>query len=240
MTKNIKLLALSLLAMGSVFTACNKDDDSIDYTKYYEWRDKNNLYADLCLQDIKQMGPMAYFTDSVRSQKEPWALRHTLYRVLRAANEDSLRAINKWYSPLYNSKLKAHYTLYDTKSVMERFDDNLVLSSKESRNNAELMNKIFGIGYRYGMPGYELKADTLESKQVEFLEDFTPGSVITGWGDVLQNMHIGDSWLVFIPWFLGYGQQGSGSNIDPYTNLFFRIELCDITNWGATLPKEEQ
>lgn len=239
MTGSFKLFALSLLAMGTLFTACDDDDDSVDYTQYYGWRDQNNQYVDLCQQDIRDMGEKAYFGDTIRSDKEPWAYRKTLYRVLRPANEDSLRQINRWITPLYSSTLKAHYTLYDTKSVMERFEEFDVMKDANQRNNTEVMNKIFGIGYNHGMAGYEVKADTLESKQIEFFENFSAGSVITGWGDALQSMHIGDSWLVCIPWYIGYGQAGSGSTIEPYSNLFFRIELVDITNWGAPLPENQ-
>jgi len=237
MTKEIKLLAFSLLAMGSVFTACN-DDDSVDYTEYYDWRDKNNLHADLCLQDLRQLGDKAYFSDTVTCEKEPWVIRNSMYRVLRSANEDSLRKINRWITPLYGSTVKVHYTLYDTESVMDFVEDNQMLSDQNKRNDTTLLNKVFGIGYKWGDPEYSEKADTLESKQVEFFET-TPGSVITGWGDILQNMHIGDSWLIFIPWYLGYGQTGSGSTIDPYSNLFFRLELVDITNWGAQIPESK-
>lgn len=237
MTKHFNIIAFLLLAMSSVFVACNKDDNDVDYTEYYEWRDLNNKYVDLCLQDIRSMGSQAYFTDSIRSINEPWAFRNVIYRVLRPANEDSLRKINRWITPLYTSTLKAHYTLYDTESVMERFEDYNVIADASNRNSAEVMDKIFGIGYNYGMDGYEIKADTLESKQIEFFEDFSASSVITGWGDALQNMHIGDSWLICVPWYIGYGQAGSGSTIDPYSNLFFRLELVDITNWGAQLPE---
>jgi len=239
MTEYFKILALSLLAMGTLFIACNEDDNSVDYTEYYEWRDQNNQYVDLCLNDIHTMGSKAYFTDTIRSINEPWVYRPVLYRVLRPANEDSLRKINRWITPLYNSTLKAHYTLYDTESVMERFDEYNVMADTNQRNSTEIMNKIFGIGYSYGMSGYEVKADTLESKQIEFFENFSAGSVITGWGDALQNMHIGDSWLICVPWYIGYGQAGSGSTIDPYSNLFFRLELVDITNWGAPLPTDQ-
>lgn len=221
---------MSMLAMGSLLTACN-DDDSVDYTEYYGWRDQNNALADAFLSDFRTQGSDAYFTDTIRSNNEPWALRSTMYRVIRTANEDSLRRINRWITPLYTSTLKVHYTLYDTKSVMEYFEDNNILTDRQNRTNAALMNKVFF--------DPSCKADTLESKQVEFFDNFTAGSVITGWGDALQTMHIGDSWLLFIPWYLAYGQTGSGKNIDPYTNLFFRLELVDITEYGAPLPSEK-
>jgi FKBP-type peptidyl-prolyl cis-trans isomerase len=51
-------------------------------------------------------------------------------------------------------------------------------------------------------------------------------------------MHIGDSWLIMIPWYLAYGQAGSGSNIDPYTNLYFRLQLVDITYLGDNIEEK--
>ena len=83
-----------------------------------------------------------------------------------------------------------------------------------------------------------MKADTIESYQVKYYTGFTPNGVITGWGDILQQMYIGDHVVCMIPWYLAYGQQGSGSSINPYSNLFFQIELCDITSWGGNVANK--
>ncbi len=224
----------TVLAMGLCLTACN-DDDSVDYTKYYGWRDKNNDMFFTLLGDARTMSSKAYFSDSIMSLSEPYSFC-TMKHVIESANEDSLRKIGRWITPYYTSTLKVHYTLYKPSSVYERFEDYGILTDQNNRNNAELMNKIFGIGYRYGMEGYELKADTLESSQVKLFENFNSGSVVKGWGDCLQTMHIGDSWLIMVPWYLAYGQAGSG-NIDPYSNLFFRIKLVDIDYWGGTVDE---
>ena len=223
-------------------TAC-KDDDSVDYTQYYDWRDNNIAMSNRFFQDIDELKDKAYFTDSLKSLSEPWDLyavstgeRYrigTLYRVLRAANEDSLRAINRWYSPYYTSTVRVHYTLYNPDSVWARFEQFDLLNEDANRTSTTLMNKIFGIGYQKGIPGYELKADTLESFQVKYY-DLTCGNVIKGWQDCLQHMHIGDSWLILVPWYLAYGQSGS-SSIKPYSNLFFRLELVDITSLGDNI-----
>lgn len=218
--------------MSFALVACN-DDDDVDYTKYYGWRDMNTLMSETFLADINNEVKDTYFTGVIRSEAEPYAFP-VLYHVIKPANEDSLRAIGRWITPYYTSTLKAHYTLYDPASVMKRFEDNGILTDQQKRNNADLMNRIFGIGY--GVEN-KLKADTLESSQVKYFDNFTCGSVITGWGDALQQMHIGDTWLIQVPWYLAYGQSGS-SNIDPYSNLFFRIELCDITSWGGNIEQK--
>ena len=214
-----------IMAMGLGFIACNDDDDNrIDYRDYYEWRDQNNDMTVLLYESIEKFGTKAYFNDTVRSLSEPFAPA-CFYRVIESANEDSLRAINKWYTPYYTSTLKMHYTLYDPKSVMKKLPEDLA-----SLNNAAVMDKIFFDS--------ENKADTLESMQVKFFENFTCGSVIIGWADLLQHMHIGDNWLVCIPWIIAYGQSGN-TTIDPYSNLYFRMQLVDITSLGGPVPPEK-
>lgn len=56
--------------------------------------------------------------------------------------------------------------------------------------------------------------------------------VITGWTEILQLMHIGDKWRVFIPSELGYGERGSGT-IPGGAALIFEMELIGIKQ-GAT------
>lgn len=51
--------------------------------------------------------------------------------------------------------------------------------------------------------------------------------VIQGWSIALQNMRVGDSARVIIPYNLAYGSSGSGS-IPPYSTLVFDIKLADI------------
>ena len=219
-------------------SACNEDDNKIDYTKYYEWRDANQDIL-IFATDLQQKdSALTYFSHAVRSLKEPyWS---SLYHIVHKANLDSLAALKprKDFRPFSTSTLSVHYTLYKTSSVYDKIADLAKTSSKtpnESwkdllRNPGGAMDSIFFANAEDN----KLKADTIESSQVAFFKDFTPNGVITGWGDILQQMYIGDHVVAFIPWFLAYGQAGSLPNIDPYSNLFFRIELCDITNWGGT------
>lgn len=51
--------------------------------------------------------------------------------------------------------------------------------------------------------------------------------VIDGWQIALQMMHVGDRWLVYIPYELGYGARTSGL-IPGFSTLVFEIELCGI------------
>lgn len=57
---------------------------------------------------------------------------------------------------------------------------------------------------------------------------FGVGQVIKGWTEILQLMHEGDKWEVFIPSKLAYGERGAGQNIGPHETLIFDIELISV------------
>lgn len=52
--------------------------------------------------------------------------------------------------------------------------------------------------------------------------------VIRGWTEILQMMHKGDKWKVYIPSELGYGDNGAGAGIPGGSALIFEMELVDI------------
>ena len=52
--------------------------------------------------------------------------------------------------------------------------------------------------------------------------------VIPGWVEALQLMPVGAKWKLYIPYSLGYGAQGAGEMIPPYSTLIFEVELLRI------------
>jgi FKBP-type peptidyl-prolyl cis-trans isomerase len=57
---------------------------------------------------------------------------------------------------------------------------------------------------------------------------FSLNRVIQGWVEALQLMHEGDKWMVYIPYTIGYGERGNGSQIPPYSTLVFELELIKV------------
>ncbi len=51
--------------------------------------------------------------------------------------------------------------------------------------------------------------------------------LIPGFLEAINQMHIGDKYLIFIPSNLGYGPKGYGGMIPPDSNLIFEVELLD-------------
>lgn len=58
-------------------------------------------------------------------------------------------------------------------------------------------------------------------------EAFRLNQVIEGWQQALRQMHVGDRWLIYIPYTLGYGSRSSGP-IPGFSTLVFEVELLSI------------
>ena len=52
--------------------------------------------------------------------------------------------------------------------------------------------------------------------------------VIAGWTEGLQLMKEGAKYRFFIPYRLGYGENGAGASIPPYATLIFDVELIQV------------
>ncbi len=58
--------------------------------------------------------------------------------------------------------------------------------------------------------------------------EFALRQVIAGWTEGLQLMKVGAKYKFYIPYHLGYGENGAGASIPPYSALIFTVELLDI------------
>ena len=56
---------------------------------------------------------------------------------------------------------------------------------------------------------------------------FAANQVIAGWQEALQLMSVGDTWMLYIPADLAYGERCQGP-IGPNAVLTFRVELLDV------------
>jgi len=62
------------------------------------------------------------------------------------------------------------------------------------------------------------------------------GGFVDGFTTAVMNMHVGDRWLVYIPYQLGYGASSSSSSIPNHTNLVFDIAMVDFWQTGESHP----
>lgn len=78
------------------------------------------------------------------------------------------------------------------------------------------------------------KGTLLNGKQFDSSYDrgepisFALNRVIPGWTEGVQQMPVGSKYRFFIPYQLGYGANGAGKDIPPYSVLIFDVELIKI------------
>lgn len=54
------------------------------------------------------------------------------------------------------------------------------------------------------------------------------GQVIPGWDEGIQLMSKGEKGVLYIPYYLAYGDRQAGDKIVPFSNLVFEVELIDF------------
>lgn len=54
------------------------------------------------------------------------------------------------------------------------------------------------------------------------------GQVISGWDEGILLMSKGEKGVLYIPYYLAYGERGAGDDITPFSNLIFEVELVDF------------
>ncbi|GAB2789405.1 macrophage infectivity potentiator Mip [Halomonas shantousis] len=63
---------------------------------------------------------------------------------------------------------------------------------------------------------------------------FQVDQVIEGWQEALPMMHVGDTWMLYVPSDLAYGPAGTGGPIGPNQALTFKVELLGIEDGAET------
>jgi len=73
------------------------------------------------------------------------------------------------------------------------------------------------------------------SPETSVPKSFVVSGLIDGVATALQHMHIGDHWLVYVPYPLGYGES-STSSVPAYSTLICDLTLAAYSRAGEDLP----
>ena len=72
------------------------------------------------------------------------------------------------------------------------------------------------------------KFDSSVDRGTPFQTQIGVGHVIAGWDKGIPGMKVGGKRKLFIPYTMGYGEEGAGDTIPPLADLIFEVELLDI------------
>ena len=135
------------------------------------------------------------------------------------------------------------------KENAKKFEGNIAEGKKfldENKKRSGVVTTASGLQYEVLKPGTGAKPKATDKVTVHYHGTLLDGSifdssvnrgqpatfgvtqVIQGWVEGLQLMPLGAKYKFFIPYDLGYGDQGAGADIGPYSTLVFEVELLKI------------
>ena len=214
--KERSLLKFAIL-LPLFFVSCSETND--DLNEFSNWKNKNEKY----FTDI-------YFhADSAISNGDQnwkiireWSLEDS-YSKVKENNivVNILKTDNVSACPIYTDSVRAHIqsrlipsnTYSKGYPFWESFDDKLDVTTSLPfllSANGTISSEI----------------NTVNSKQID------------GLSTALQQMHIGDRWIVYVPYQYGYGSVNNSSPIVPaYSTLVFDVTLVAIYHPGDRIPR---
>ncbi|MDY2641025.1 MAG: FKBP-type peptidyl-prolyl cis-trans isomerase [Mediterranea sp.] len=199
-------VAVALLSLSALFTAC---DEVTEPTIYDNWQERNEAFID----SISALTGNVTVATIEQADKMPIGQLFSIYVPAASTNEETcyiyckkLRAVPEGRRPLYTEQVSTFY--YGTLITGNRFDGNFTG---------------FPATYQGIINPEEYKPQATDSPT-----EFGVSQVISGWTAALQLMRTGERWMLYIPHTCAYGTTGSGS-IPGYSALTFDVELVAIT-----------
>lgn len=212
------LFAVLSFVLACGFMSC--EDESGTYDAYADWQARNEAW-------FAQIADSA--RTAIRSARQAYGAEweaHCSWRMYKALDK----------SPTYNSRQTAD-------SICVR-----ILSHGQGTHCAIYTDSV-RINYRgWLMPVTDANGQRTEQVfDQSYYGTFNPataaplkfgvGGVVSGFSTALQHMVVGDEWMVYIPYQLGYGVTASESGIPAFSTLRFRVQLMGIYPKGSVVPE---
>ena len=210
--KNLKYLFL-LLMSAFVLASCSETDEEGD-SEYADWQANNETAFAEVLAKAKQEG-----------EANNWYIYRKWSMDNQTANKDNNdNPITPTYKELEDNIVVQVLGQGEGSAVRPLYTDSVMVSYKGMLMNDYVFDSTFTGDY-----------DVQKAQTANFL---TSG-LVDGFTTALMKMrHIGDHWMVTMPYTLGYGsQQSSDSNIPAYSMLKFEIVLKGCYKNGKWIKK---
>ena len=206
------LLMMAVFALAS----CSEDDNS--YDAYANWQQRNEqAFADT-LAYAKKMG-----------ESNGWYVFKNWTLENQTPNKD---ANGNEVSLSYNDydHIIVHVLEKGEGSGCPMYTDSVKVSYRGSLLETTDKDGNVNAGYVF-----DKTFEGTYNKATAQLSSFAVGGVVDGFTTALLHMHIGDHWIVHIPYQLGYGTTVQGS-IPAYSMLRFEIVLDSYYRPGQVVP----
>ncbi|WP_025002972.1 FKBP-type peptidyl-prolyl cis-trans isomerase [Prevotella dentasini] len=192
----------ALLLSAGLFASCSESDNTVE--EYAGWKAKNENYWDNLYRTTQQ---------KIAEGDRTWQIiLNYSYQNQTGSSESplsygkdkyiivhTLATSNSMESPLYTDSVQVHYQGRLIPS--ETYTAGLVFDSS------------------WGGGVFDAETSKAAGMRVSKLVD--------GFSTALQAMHLGDHWVVYIPYQLGYGAEAK-NDIPAYSSLIFDVQLSKI------------
>lgn len=173
-------------------------EETMEASKFDDWRPRNEAFLD------------------------------SLEQVYNDESDPSLQFI----VPLNDNKAKLFYKDITPESVKDKlgatpiYTDSVQVYYRGSYIFGNVFDQNY-LGKEGPDPKFDVPLDCYVSPYVERPRGWPIGTVISGWGEFLQHMKIGQRWRVYLPSDYAYGTGGNGS-IPGYSTLIFDMQLVGL------------
>lgn len=209
MSTNKLILFASLLFIGLGLSSCGEDENTIE--EYPNWQVKNETYYKNLTDSVKHL-----IANGNKEWKffKSWSKEDTLKGKLGdSICVHVLTAGTGSGCPLYNDSVRVHYLARLLPSTS--YKDGVIID----RSYYGTYNTETSIPYAM-----------LVSGRIGILS-----LSLDGVTTALMRMHIGDRWIIYIPYALGCGTSAY-SSVPAYSTLIFDITLAAYYHPGSSVP----
>jgi FKBP-type peptidyl-prolyl cis-trans isomerase FklB len=194
------IMTLMLTSMGSMlFTSCQETEEVEEFDN---WKERNEAFID----------SIARICDANADG------RWMKYLSFKLNEKDINGATVDWGNEHY---VYCHRKVKGSGTVSPLFTDTVACNYR-----GRLIPTIsYPEGYVFAQ---SYKGKTIDP-EVNVPTPFSVGSLVVGWSTVVQYMHVGDTWRIYIPAELGYGSLSQDKKgIPAHSTLVFDVHLADI------------
>ena len=204
----VKALPLCLFAILLFFASCGKDETpTVDV--YENWQQRNDAFM-ASLEDSLKNGTGAWMKLTSYS-KTPGSEKSGDCIYVKILEE---KKPGETESPMFNDSVRISY-------------EGRLMPTKQPLNGTKFEDgKVFDTTV-YG--AYDARTNATVR--------FKVSGLVNGFSTAMLHMHRGETWLVYIPYSLGYGSSVSNSLIPAYSTLIFKVTLHEFAREGKALPK---